>query len=497
MNFSNRLKKTEKYSTKYYDLAGEYSFDPDGNFLTHTRSFNGDNFNYDYYPYTNRLRKVTGTENQFTYDYNGNMTNDYLNNNTDIKYDHRNLIIEITKYVGDIDPPATYTTTYKYDEAGNRIQKSVLKNDGTIQETIVNEFYVRDAQGKEIAIYQDYELDFWNVFGMGNEGRITSEGIGYFYHKDHLGSVRAVEDEFGYLTEAQDYDAWGYLFRMTRGYSEYQPYKFTGKELDHESKYHYFGARYYNSRTAVWQSTDPLFEKHIQFTTYNYVLGNPIILIDPDGRQIDFSNFNKQGKSYMNDIIESLSFITGFEFSFQNGLLDIKKNSKISNGSEIARQYIKNAIRDKLSVEYSEEGSKSQIGGKIISLDPKQIDSFISGAHRVSDEALGFGMTFMEEIIHSKAGLGIDHFVTSFGQIDDVVKETNKIRNDLNLGSRLSYHPLVIETTLPGGEIIKSQYLPFDKESLEIMQNVYSKHNESFDLNSFNNFLIGTKFIKY
>ena len=35
---SNRLKKTEKYSTKYYDLAGEYSFDPDGNFLTHTRS---------------------------------------------------------------------------------------------------------------------------------------------------------------------------------------------------------------------------------------------------------------------------------------------------------------------------------------------------------------------------------------------------------------------------------------------------------------------------
>ncbi len=47
--------------------------------------------------------------------------------------------------------------------------------------------------------------------------------------------------------------------------------------------YDYFGARYYDSRIGRWDSIDPLFEKHIQWTPYNYVLENPLSLIDPDG----------------------------------------------------------------------------------------------------------------------------------------------------------------------------------------------------------------------
>ena len=58
-----------------------------------------------------------------------------------------------------------------------------------------------------------------------------------------------------------------------------------GKERDNESTYDYFGARYYDAGIGRWGSIDPLFEKHIQWTPYNYVLGNPLILIDPDGKQ--------------------------------------------------------------------------------------------------------------------------------------------------------------------------------------------------------------------
>ena len=57
-----------------------------------------------------------------------------------------------------------------------------------------------------------------------------------------------------------------------------------GKERDNESTYDYFGARYYDSRVANWTTTDPLFEKRIGWNPYNYVLRNPMILIDPDGR---------------------------------------------------------------------------------------------------------------------------------------------------------------------------------------------------------------------
>lgn len=41
-------------------------------------------------------------------------------------------------------------------------------------------------------------------------------------------------------------------------------------------------------------SPDPLAEKHLDWTPYNYVLANPLILIDPDGRQVraDLADFN-------------------------------------------------------------------------------------------------------------------------------------------------------------------------------------------------------------
>jgi hypothetical protein len=65
-NKSNRLKKIEKYNSKYFDLTGDYSYDPDGNFTSLTRSYNSDNFSYDYYSGTNRLKKVSGSTDQYT-----------------------------------------------------------------------------------------------------------------------------------------------------------------------------------------------------------------------------------------------------------------------------------------------------------------------------------------------------------------------------------------------------------------------------------------------
>jgi len=293
---SNRLKKVERYNTKYFDLAGEYSFDPDGNFTSLTRSYNSDNFTYQYYSGTNRLKRVSGSSDQFTYDYNGNQTNDYINNNTGIKYDHRNLITEFTRQDLNQDLPITDITRYKYDEAGNRIRKTIYRSNDSNppplpEETedlpsgwsiTKDEYYSRDASGKEIAVYQSYNLDYWNVWGTGNEGRIKSTGMKYFYLKDHLGSIRAVINQNNVIVQAQDYDPWGHIARTWDSTSA--DYKFTGKEHDKESSYDYFGARYYDSRVGRWGSVDPLFEKHIQWTPYNYVLGNPMALIDPDGK---------------------------------------------------------------------------------------------------------------------------------------------------------------------------------------------------------------------
>ena len=75
------------------------------------------------------------------------------------------------------------------------------------------------------------------------------------------------------------------------------PYLFTAKELDEETGLYYFGARYYDARTSVWQSADPILEKYLDTPSlgkggilnsrnlglYSYTHLNPVRLIDPDG----------------------------------------------------------------------------------------------------------------------------------------------------------------------------------------------------------------------
>ncbi len=67
-------------------------------------------------------------------------------------------------------------------------------------------------------------------------------------------------------------------------------YKFNGKELDAESGLYYYGARYYDPRSSVWLSVDPLMEKYGWWTPYNYTLANPVKFIDPDGRRVIIAN---------------------------------------------------------------------------------------------------------------------------------------------------------------------------------------------------------------
>jgi RHS repeat-associated protein len=60
-------------------------------------------------------------------------------------------------------------------------------------------------------------------------------------------------------------------------------YKFTAKELDNETSYTYFGARYYDSDLSVWLSLDPMSDEINWVSSYNYCQWNPIIMIDPNG----------------------------------------------------------------------------------------------------------------------------------------------------------------------------------------------------------------------
>ncbi len=57
----------------------------------------------------------------------------------------------------------------------------------------------------------------------------------------------------------------------------------TGKELDDETGYSYFGARYYDPNISIWLSVDPLSDEYPGHSPYNYAINNPVKFIDHIG----------------------------------------------------------------------------------------------------------------------------------------------------------------------------------------------------------------------
>ena len=70
---------------------------------------------------------------------------------------------------------------------------------------------------------------------------------------------------------------------------------FTGKELDEETGYGYFGARYYDATLMTgWTAVDPMADKYPNISPYAYCAWNPVKLVDPDGK--DIWDLNKDGE---------------------------------------------------------------------------------------------------------------------------------------------------------------------------------------------------------
>src|SRR5690606_446058 len=109
----------------------------------------------------------------------------------------------------------------------------------------------------------------------------------YFFHPDHLGSSTVITDGAGYAYQIFLNLPFGETMAEQRRSGTFNnAFKFNGKELDTETGLYYYGARYYNPRTSVWLSVDPMAEKYPSWSPYNYALLNPIYYIDPDGRDI-------------------------------------------------------------------------------------------------------------------------------------------------------------------------------------------------------------------
>ncbi|MCG8915240.1 sugar-binding protein [Actinokineospora sp. PR83] len=188
-------------------------------------------------------------------------------------------------------PKQPATVRYVYDADGNR----VVKNAGP-QHIYPNRAYSeRNGTSYKHVYVGDIRIATKTV-----KPDSTYENHHFFFHADHLGSSGFVTDEHANLTEHTEYFAFGESWVSEHPAQPTPvPYLYGSKELDEETGFYYYGARYYNPRTQLWQSPDPAMEDYLagspgggvyqpfNLSTYTYARNNPIKYTDPNGMWVE------------------------------------------------------------------------------------------------------------------------------------------------------------------------------------------------------------------
>ena len=213
----------------------------------------------------------------------------------------------------------------------------------------------------------------------------TGQGI-RFYHPDHLGSTTVVTDLDGEVTQNVAYIPYGEVFVEQQNGTWNTPYLFNAKELDEETGLYYYGARYLDPTGTRWLSVDPLFEKYVGATPYNYCEANPIRYIDIDGRE-NVEKYDRTDSKNRLNICKAKNYPTNnkvIDFHGHGNQFSIGDNSySIKNGKEFNEFLMNNSS---LWAKRSEQKEKSFISIRLHSCNTGKGENNIAKQISESDE---------------------------------------------------------------------------------------------------------------
>ena len=213
---------------------------------------------------------VNGESRGYEYDANGNMTVGWDAGNGLVRrgftYNADNMPTEIVH-------ETLGTTTYTYDESGQRVKKS---GPGNTIYYVGGHYEVKNGAPVKYIFAGNIRLAMVNASGT------------FYYHKDHLGSTAALSDmNGGIYGDTSAYLPFG--GQRKEGGVTSTAYMFTDQERDAESGLYNYNARLYDPVIGQFITPDSIVQNPFDPQTlnrYSYCRNNSLIYVDPSGHSI-------------------------------------------------------------------------------------------------------------------------------------------------------------------------------------------------------------------
>ena len=106
-------------------------------------------------------------------------------------------------------------------------------------------------------------------------------------------------------------------------------FRFNGKEWDDETGNFYYGARYYDPKISVWLSVDPIIKAHE--SPFIFTSNNPLMLIDPDGRDTTGAFDANKGLKKIFDY--TYNYVSGRANKYNRQIKKIEDKARGKDGS--------------------------------------------------------------------------------------------------------------------------------------------------------------------
>ncbi len=217
---------------------------------------------------------IPQTPESFIYDLDGNMT---TNGRWTVLWDGENRATNFTT-LSTLPTAAKIKVDCAYDFQGRRIQKIVSTNNGTVYISVSTNRYIYDGWNLIGILDGGNNLQYSFQWGTDLSGSMQGAGgVGgllamtvcggsntgtYDYAYDGNGNVTGLINATNNSIAAQyEYDAFGNPLRSTGVLASSNPFQFSTKYYDLETRLNYYGYRYYDAGVGRWLSKDPIEER--------------------------------------------------------------------------------------------------------------------------------------------------------------------------------------------------------------------------------------------